>query len=235
MTTVTATPSLAPSILYLVQRVKRECGLPTPTTLIGTTDQTALVAISALNDAVVEIYTRNRWEWKQSLYAVPLVAGTTQYPLPNDFERICIDPKSGGYPVTGLSQEEWQQILPSMDNTTGSPVYYTTHGLIFEIWPAPSAAYIAQYPNLPFVYYRKPPARLDGTDDSANFNMPPEFEDALVSYGKWKVKEFLEYPDSQSDHQKYEQALQVQLNAGRTMRKNPRMRQGGMVSPKVWS
>jgi hypothetical protein len=235
MTNVIQTPSQMPSILAMVQRVKRECGLPVPTTLVGTTDMTAMVVLSALGDATVDIYVRKRWEWKQSLYGLPLVVGATQYPLPADFERMCTDPTAAGYPVRGLSLEEWQMMVPMTSINAGSPQYYTVHGFIFEIWPAPNAEYIAQYPILPFIYYRKPPRRLDGTDDSDNINLPPEFEDALIAYGKWKTKEFLEYPDSQSDHQRYEVALQVQMNADQSLRKAPRMRHGGVVRSKIWS
>jgi len=127
MTNVLQVPSQMPSILAMVQRVKRECGLPVPTTLVGTTDQTALVVLEALNDATVDIYMRARWEWKQCLYGLPLVAGTTQYALPADFERMCIDPKSAGYPISGLSQEEWQQQIPAVSITSGQPQYFTTH------------------------------------------------------------------------------------------------------------
>jgi len=235
MTIVIQTPPLMPSILAMVKRVKREVGLPTPTTLVNTSDQVSLVALSALNDACTEIYGRAKWEWKQSLYAFALVAGTTQYPVPADFERECISPKAAGYPITGLTQEEWQQIIPSSTAQAGSPIYYSIHGYIFEVWPSPSTDYVTAYPTLPFVYYRKPPKRLDGSDDNANLNLPPEFEDCINSYAKWRVKSFLEYPDAADDHSKYEQALQVQLNASRAMRKAPRMRRGGPVSAKIWS
>ena len=235
MTNVLQVPSQMPSILAMVQRVKRECGLPVPTTLVGTTDQTALVVLEALNDATVDIYMRARWEWKQCLYGLPLVAGTTQYALPADFERMCIDPKSAGYPISGLSQEEWQQQIPAVSITSGQPQYFTTHGYIFEIWPSPNAEFITNYPILPFTYYRLPPGRLDGSDDGANINIPAEFASALNCYGKWKTKEFLEYPDSQLDHQRYEQELGVQLNADKSMRRAPRMRHGGVVRSKIWS
>jgi hypothetical protein len=235
MTNVNLSPSLMPSILAMVKRVKRECGLPQPSTLVATTDQAALVALAALNDAAVDIYMRHRWEWKQSLYAVPLVATVSQYALPSDFERLCIEPRAAGYPIQGLSQEEWVQLIPAQNATSGSPMYYSIHGYIFEIYPTPSSDYVIQYPTLPFIYYRKPPSRLDGSDDSANLNLPPEFEDALIAYGKWKTKEFLEYPDAALDHQHYEAAFQVQLNASKMMRRAPRMRHSGVMVAKIWS
>ena len=235
MTNVLQTPSQMPSILAMVQRVKRECGLPEPTTLIGTTDKTAIVVLDALNDATVDVYMRNRWEWKQCLYGLPLQTNVTQYALPSDFERMCIDPKSAGYPISGLSQEEWQQQIPAVSITSGQPQYFTIHGYIFEIWPSPNAEFITNYPILPFTYYRLPPNRLSLLDDSANINVPPEFEDALISFAKWKTKSFLEYPDADADHARYEQALNVQLNADKSMRRAPRMRHGSIVRSKIWS
>lgn len=235
MTNVLPTPSIMPSILAMVQRVKRECGLPVPTTLVGTTDQQAIVALMALNDGANDIWNRKRWEWKQCLTAIPLVAGTVQYALPADFERECIPPTAGGYPVKGLTQEEWQQVIPVSNSQAGSPIYYTMHNKILEIWPVPNADYVAAYPTLPFTYYRLPPAYLDGSDDSANISLPPIFQDALNSFAKWKTKEFLEYPDSGLDRGRYEQAVQILVNAHGSMRKAPRMRHGGVISPKIWS
>ena len=235
MTNVLPSPSLMPSILTMVKRVKRECGLPEPTTLVGTTDKTALVALEGLNDATVDIYSRKRWEWQESLYGVTLVAGTTQYALPADFMRMAQPPEAGGYPITGLTEEEWNQVVPIQTAVSGSPQYYTVHGYIFEVWPAPSADYIAQYPILPFIYYRQPPERLDGTDDAANINLPPEFVPCLIAYGKFAVKAFLEYPDATGEIQLYEKLLSIRINASRSMRKAPRLRQSGAVRSKIWS
>lgn len=235
MTNVLPSPSLMPSILTMVKRVKRECGLPEPTTLVATTDKTAIVALDALNDAAVDIYSRKRWEWQESLYGVTLVSGTTQYALPADFMRLAQPPEAGGYPVQGLTEEEWMQYVPLVSTTSGSPQYYTVHGYIFEIWPAPTDDYIAQYPILPFTYYRQPPARLDGSDDAANLNLPVEFVECLIAYGKFKVKAFLEYPDAGGEVQLYEKLLFTRMNAGRSMRRAPRLRQSGAVRAKVWS
>ena len=235
MTIVSPTPSLMPSILSMVQRVKRECGLPEPTTLVGTTDKTAIVALDALNDAAVDIYSRKRWEWQESLYGITLVAGTAQYALPADFMRMAQPPEAGGYPIVGLTEEEWYQVVPAQTAVSGSPQYYTVHGYIFEVWPVPSSDYITQYPILPFVYYRQPPQRLDGSDDAANLNLPPEFVECLITYGKFKVKAFLEYPDATGEIQLYEKLLFTRMNAGRSMRKAPRLRQSGAVRSKIWS
>ena len=235
MTIVLQTPAQMPSILDMVKRVKRECGLPEPVTLVGTTDKTALVALDALNDASVDIYSRKRWEWQESLYGLPLVAGTVQYSLPADFQRMAQDPKSAGYPIQGLTEEEWDQIVPGQALTSGSPQFYTVHGYIFQIWPAPSVEYVAQYPILPFVYYRQSPKRLDGSNDGSNLNLPAEFVECLIYYGKFKVKAFLEYPDAQADLQLYEKALFTRMNAGRSMRTLPRLRQSGALRSKVWS
>jgi len=235
MTNVSQVPSLMPSILSLVQRVKRECGLPEPSTLIGTTDKTAIVALDALNDCAVDIYSRKRWEWQESLYGVPLVAGTVQYALPTDFQRMAQPPMSAGYPVQWLTEEEWYQFVPGVSTTSGSPQYATAHGLIFEIWPTPTQDYIDQYPILPFTYYRQPPARLDGSDDSDNINLPVEFVECLIAFGRWKVKAFLEYPDAQREEGVYEKQLFTRMNAGRSLRRAPRMRQTGAVRARVWS
>lgn len=235
MTNVTQTPVQMPSILSMVQRVKRECGLTEPTTLAGTTDKQSLIVLDALSDATVEIFVRKRWEWRESVYGLVLTAGVSQYPLPADFEQIAQDPKSAGYPIKGQTEEEWQQSVPGLAIVSGQPQIYTVHGSIFEIWPPPNQGYIDQYPILPFSYYRLPPARLDGSDDNANLNLPPDFVECLISFAKWKLKGVLEYPDAQLDFQRYEMALQVQMNVNRAMRRGARMRQTGALRSKIWS
>lgn len=235
MTIVSQTPALMPSILSMVKRVKRECGLPQPTTLVSTTDQDSLVVLDALNDATTEIYMRKRWETIECLYGVPLVAAQTQYALPADFGRMATGPKSAGVPMTPYTHEEWQRAIPAVSTNIGQPIAYTAYGLIFEVWPPPSTDYVTSYPVLQFSYYRMPPSRLDGTDDDANINLPPEFEECLISFAKWKLKAKLEYPDAEADHARYERTLQIQMDARRSIRKTARMRQTGTVSSKIWS
>ena len=113
MTIVNPSPALMPSILSMVKRVKRECGQTEPTTLVATTDKQSLLVLDALNDAASEIYARKRWEWNESIYGVNLVAGTFQYALPSDFQRMVKDPKVEGYTVTPLDELTFHQSLTS--------------------------------------------------------------------------------------------------------------------------
>ena len=70
---------------------------------------------------------------------------------------------------------------------------------------------------------------------AANINLPPEFVPCLIAYGKFAVKAFLEYPDATGEIQLYEKLLSIRINAGRSMRKAPRLRQSGAVRSKIWS
>jgi len=221
MTIVTQTPTQMPSILEMVKRVKRECGLPEPTTLVGTTDKQALIALDALNDAANDIFGRKRWEWQESLFGLQLQSGVVQYNLPADFQRMSKDPIVNGVTVKPMDPVDFYS-LPT--GALGSPLNYTVHGYIFELWPAPSVDYVAAYPILPYVYFRETPARLTTVDDSANLNLPPVFLECLIAFGKWKLKAFLEYPDAERDHQRYEDTLFLRMNVDRTLRTSPRMR-----------
>ncbi len=234
MTNVTPTPAIMPSILSMVKRVKRECGQPEPTTLVGTTDKQALIVLDALNDATNDIFTRKRWEWNESLYGLNLVAGSSQYNLPADFMRMAKDPKVGGLTVKVLDETDFHILIDNSAISYGSPVYYSAHGYIFELWPTPNQEFVDQYPILQFTYYRMPPKRLDGSDDSANINLPPQFEPALIRYGRMALKNYLEYPDAGDERDWYEWHLGVQMRADRSIRPMPTVKLP-RVNRKSWS
>lgn len=223
MTTVAQTPPQMPSILSMVQRVKRECGETIPTTLVGTTNKGDLVTLDALNDAANDIYHRKRWEWNESLYGLKLESGHSQYPLPYDFMRMAQEPKLGGTILQYMEEADFYEVYGTGHPLDGGPLFYTVHGSIFEMSPTPNDEIVSQYPILGFKYYRMPPTRLDGSDNEANLNLPPQFLECIVAFGKWKLKELLEYPDAVSDYRRYNETLGLLMAADRSLRPMARM------------
>ena len=90
--------------------------------------------------------------------------------------------------------------------------------------PAPDSNFIALWPNLQYIYFQGPQRPLGAADQLLAVDIPPEFIEALVAFGKWKMKLFLEYPDWQAEQQRYEQCLRVQMNRNNAGRRAPRLR-----------
>jgi len=53
-----------PVALDMVNRVQRECGVETVTSMAPGNDRSEVVR-EALNDSIIDLYNRARWEWLQ--------------------------------------------------------------------------------------------------------------------------------------------------------------------------
>jgi hypothetical protein len=168
-----------------------------------------------------EICNRARWEWQKCRTGIQLVAGQTEYPLPADFQRMSDDPLAAGIPLKPYTPEDYYVAIAGFMNSSGSPSMYTVSSNKISIWPVPESDYVTYSPILPYTYFRNPGPRISADDDV--FNIPGDFYETLVSFGKWKVKAFLEYPDAEYEHQRYETCLQIQMNKIDGIRKLHRM------------
>jgi hypothetical protein len=101
---------------------------------------------------------------------------------------------------------------------------YMADSQTLTIYPAPDANFISQWPQLQFVYFKGPQRPLGAADQLLAVDIPPEFLECLVAFGKWKMKLFLEYPDWQAEQARYEQSLRVQMNRNNASRRAPRLR-----------
>ena len=117
-----------PSMKDLANRVLRECGRPVKTTFVATTDPQAIMAYDGVLDGYADIWFRNRWEWQRYEASVPMVAGSDEYPLPANFQRMAVAPwfgplRSPGQ-LTELAPETfYKMIAPTVQ---GSPQFYTS-------------------------------------------------------------------------------------------------------------
>lgn len=217
------------SVLTLVNRVMRETGLPEVASI---TSKQALVALEALNDGFADIWQRQRWTFQRYTANLALVASQQEYTLPADFDRMASEFRAGYNNLTEYTPEEWWASNYGDMTDEGQPLVYTVEGLTVKFYPVPNSTFIASIPTLKYQYFKAMPLRRTASDASSSWDLPLDFEDAHVKYGKAKLKQFLEYPDWSVDMQGYEQSLRTVRDKYREVRVAPRVDAG--LTPQVW-
>ena len=230
MTTVSYSPNQTPILRDVVNRVLNECGIQSQPDLTTSQLLATVTAINAVNDGINDIKFRNRWEWLKRTAVINLVVGTLSYAMPADFVRMAhpMTPYNGigiGRALQEMTPDEYWQMVPSVGLTTpGTPYLYMVDSSVLNLWPAPDTNFISLWPQMQFVYFKGPARPLGAEDQLLAVDIPPEFIECLVAFGKWKMKLLLEYPDWQAEQARYEQALKVQINRGNAGRKASRLR-----------
>lgn len=217
------------SVLTLVNRVLRESGVPEVSSI---TSKLSNVALEALNDGFADIWQRQRWSFQRYTANLPLVASQQEYTLPGDFDRMASVFRAGFNSLTELTPEHWWSHNYGDMTDEGQPLVYTVEGLMVKFYPIPNQNFIDTFPTLKYQYFKAMPARRTQSDASSSWDLPLDFEDAHVKYGKSKVKQFLEYPDWAADMQGYEQSLRTVRDKYREVRVQPRVNPGDV--PQVW-
>ena len=213
----------------LANRVLRESGRPVKSTFVATTDPQAIIAYDGILDGYADLWFRNRWEWQRYETSIAMVAGTDEYPLPTNFQRMATRPWLGPLKTSGqlneLTPEVFYAMIAPMDPTLrGDPANYTIDHTTMKLWPVPSTSSVTDHPVLTFQYWLELPARKTLAQESQPLNyMPSTFEEVLVSYGKSKLKQYLEFPDWESDRKDYERKLLIQIQRNRQVRTSPQM------------
>lgn len=216
-----------PVALDMVNRVQRECGVEQITSFASGNDRSEVVR-EALNDCIIDLYNRGRWEWLEQVYVIPLVAGQDEYQLPQNFDRLAMPVRLTNTPMKEYTALDWPYYIPTIDpGGQGGPHSYMVHNQILTVFPAPDSGTVTAYPTMVMAYYKHPGVRIPASaaGDAMTWDIPPEFVEPMVIFGKWKLKLYLEYPDSQADMMRYEQLIQQNLNKRRSALQNPQMHQ----------
>lgn len=219
-----------PSMKDLANRVLRECGRPVKSTFVATTDPQAIMAYDGVQDAYADLWFRNRWEWQRYEASIALVAGSDEYPLPSNFQRMAVAPWFGPLKTPGQLQEMtpevfYKMIAPMDPTLQGSPQFYTIDHTTMKVWPAPSTTSILSQPIITFQYWLELPARKTLAQEAQPLNyMPSTFEEILIAYAKSKLKQYLEFPDWEADRKDYERKLLIMIQRNRQVRIAPTLR-----------
>jgi YD repeat-containing protein len=167
------------------------------------------LVLEAVNDAVVEIYRSHRWAFARTTAYYNIVAGQSDYPLPADFVSMAYPPSWNGYQLRELTPDDWYAQLPffNLQNMTGGPIYCTADANFFRVYPTPTALAVTTAPQIRYTYERNAGGRLTSSNDNASINLPYEFLEAVVAFGKWKLKTLLEYPDADKEYTRFKQVI----------------------------
>ena len=216
-----------PVALDMVNRVQRECGVETITSLASGNDRSEVVR-EALNDSIIDLYNRARWEWLMQVYNLPLVAGQDSYQLPQNFMRLASPVRITNTPMKEYTALDWPYYIPTVDpGGQGGPHSYMIQGQVLWVFPPPDATTVYYNPVFVMGYYKHPGVRIPASaaGDTMTWDVPPEFVEPLIVFGKWKLKLFMEYPDAQAEQGRYEQLIQQNLNRRKSALQNPQMHQ----------
>lgn len=211
MPSVSSNTDFMPKMLPLVNRILNECGMESTATLASPNVRVAAV-VNGLNDCCMEIFRTNRWPWAKREGFLKLKPNQSEYPLPNDFYRAAGQLTIPGKPIKLDEKQpsEFEDLMFRGMEGVGVPYVYTIDRNSFCLYPPPSSDFISQYPTLRFLYYRQPPNRVEGDTDS--LELPAEFLTTVVHYGKWRLKDHLEWPDAANDQKMYLTALDNRMN-----------------------
>ena len=75
------------SLLTVAQAIAEEVGLPTPSSIVGSSDRTAKQLLRLINRSGKRLAKKN-WAILQKENTFSTVAGTASYSLPSDFDRL---------------------------------------------------------------------------------------------------------------------------------------------------
>lgn len=221
-----------PSCLTMVNRVLEECGDVTVPSLDPGT-RNSKIALEALNDVTADIWKRQRWPFQKQTSTFSLVANQADYALPDRFGRLAepirITSTTSGYTnLVELTPEVWNQVNRGGITLGTSPAWFKIDNTTLSLFPSPSSDFVTQYPTLTYAYFQDVPDRKTVSNDNDSWDLTNDFYEAMVLFGKAKLKQYLSFPDFGADMEAYERnlrQLQAKVREGRTP---------AQVRPRFW-
>lgn len=115
------------SVLTIAQAVADEVGIPRPSSLVSSTDDTSRQLLALLNREGQQLVTRYQWAACLRDKSVTVTSGTDTYQVPTDFSRIVEDSMwdtTNKWPMVGpLSSQEWETLQRGVLITTPRRVW----------------------------------------------------------------------------------------------------------------
>lgn len=216
--TVSKTTNRTPTILDLVNRIRRECRLEEEVSLVPGNNRTK-VALDGISDAQRAIWTANRWDWTRTTGVFVMSPDLPSYPLFDDFAAadasLVILGANGSKARSTIKEVDLDTFRYQRDNVgdppSSAPILYAFDSAYLQMWPAPSAAWVSSHPHMELAYIRKVPAALVLGDGASTLQVPDEFTEAVVHYGLWKLKTQMAYPDADKDNAIYRTILREKI------------------------
>jgi hypothetical protein len=129
------------------------CGLPSPTTVIGSTDPNVPLLLRLANQEGRELARRHDWQALTVDYTVTTLAAELQTALPSDYDRLPVMGvelwnRTTGQPYTGPTGLRTWGRIKGLGITSGSPGWWRLLGGALYITPAPTAGQTLAFPYI---------------------------------------------------------------------------------------
>lgn len=126
------------------------CGLPNPTTIVGSSDPNVPILLRLANQEGKELARRHDWQALLVDYTVPSLGAELQTALPSDFDRFTADAEIWNRSSTQkysfpTDAKTWGRVK-AYSVTSGSPGWARLLGNALYITPAPTAAQTLAFP-----------------------------------------------------------------------------------------
>lgn len=110
------------TVLTIAQTIADEVGIPRPSSLVGSTDDTARQLLALLNREGQDLIAAHDWAACQRDKSVTVTSGTSTYAVPTDFAKIIDDTMwdtTNKWPMLGpLNSTEWATLLKGISIST---------------------------------------------------------------------------------------------------------------------
>mgnify|MGYP003626794062 FL=1 len=210
------------SLLTIVQETLREIGgFEVPTSVVGNTNETAVLSLALVNRSLLETAKRTRWPNQTVRGTITTSDGTDQYVLPSDFKALINDSMwddTNNRKVYGpIGPTEWEY-LKNSDITESSLVTYmrifkassASNNRVFYLYPTPDGVATIRYE-----YMSNALAESSGGTAQAKFLADTDTgllsEDTVALGFKWRILKSRGLPYAE-EFRDYEAAVEDSVN-----------------------
>lgn len=192
------------------------CNLPSPTSIINSTDPNVPLLLRLANQEGRELARRHDWQAIKVAYTVATIATEAQTALPSDFDRLLPKPdiwnRSLGLQYVWANDSEWEAIK-ALAVTSGSPGWVMLLGNALYITPAPTAGQTLafRYMSTQWCQSAALVAQTYWQADTDTAKLP-EYLIALGIIWRYKKSKGLDYAE---DMTTYERALDLAASRDR--------------------
>ena len=156
------------------------------------------LAKDALNQSINEFNLERVWNDRLIETTIALITDTKTYPLParmvKSIGAYWLRDTSGNRIlfVADMPYWQWLKLVPSENVTSSQPqiafIQNRVDSSVIELWPAPTAANIVNFPTLEVNYYAEIPIC---TDDNDNTAMSGAIEQAIFANALYILNDFI--------------------------------------------
>lgn len=184
-----------------------KCGLPIPTTIVGSSDPNVPILLAFANEEGADLAERHDWQALLVDYTVPSLGAELQTAFPSDFARFTADAEIWNRSTTQryifpTDTKTWGRVK-AYSITSGSPGWARELGGALYITPAPTAAQTLAWP-----YQTKNWVHPASGSNKDAFTLDTDvalLPERLISLGiiwRWRSNKGFDYAEAMSTYER---------------------------------